>query len=180
MKCLFKATDETDEKKIFKLLLLIDLTELEKYIAQTRLQARRSFMLSAWVAICGSILLLTAIVLGIVLQVFHPGNSLNVAYLSAIAGIITQLISGIFFYFYNMTLRQINLFHSRLESSRKVCISLYLQSLITDSTTERNKAKLELIKFLVLAELSDQLDQTSEGKQNEKPHEVGTAPPTAA
>ena len=117
MKCLEEATNEEDEKKIFKLLLLIDLTELEKYIAQTRLQARRSFMLSVGVAICGSILLLAAIVLGILSQVLLKTQHLEIVYLSAIAGLITQFISGIFFYFYQMTLRQINLFHSRLESS---------------------------------------------------------------
>jgi hypothetical protein len=160
---------EDDEKKGFKDLLLMDLESLEAYITDTRIQARLSFILCVSVAICGSLLLFVALGLGIASQVAPHMPPIQIAYLSAVAGLITQFISGVFFYFYNMTLRQINLFHSQLESSRKVCISLYLQSLMAGSPTEQNNARLELIKLLASAGRSDQLDQASEGKQNKKP-----------
>lgn len=165
----------TDETKGFKSLLLMDLACLEAYISDTRIQALLSFRLCVAVAIFGSLLLLVAIVLGITSQLVPHMPPIQIAYLSAVAGLITQFISGVFFYFYNMTLRQINLFHAGLESSRKVCVSLYLQSLLKDSPEEQNKARLILIKLLASAGRSDQLDQASEGKQNKKPHEAETA-----
>ena len=158
--------DETDG---FKYLLLMDLESLEAYITDTRIQARLSFMLCVSICICGSLLLLVALGLGIASQLVPHMPPVQIAYLTGVAGIITQLISGVFFYFYNMTLRQINLFHSGLESSRKVCISLFLQSLMAGSPTEQNKARLELIKLLVPAGRSDQLDQADAWKQNKNP-----------
>lgn len=169
----------TDETKGFKSLLLMDLECLEAYISDTRMEALLSFRLSVAVAIFGSLLLLVAIGLGFASQQWplifpQERHYLDIANLSAVAGLITQFISGVFFYFYNMTLRQINLFHAGLESSRKVCVSLYLQSLLKDSPEEQNKARLILIKLLASAGRSDQLDQASEGKQNKKPHKAET------
>jgi len=176
-KCIQKGEDyrsrfenATDEAKGFKSLLLMDLECLDAYITDTRIQARLSFILCASICICGSLLLLVALGLGIASQLVPHMPPLQIAYLTGVAGIITQLISSVFFYFYNMTLRQINLFHSGLESSRKVCMSLYLQSLLKEPA-EQNKAKLTLIKLLASAGQSDQLDQANEGKQNKKPHE---------
>jgi hypothetical protein len=171
---------EDDEKNGFKYLLLMDLESLEAYITDTRIQAKLSFILCVFVAICGSLLLFVALGLGIASQVASHMPPIQIAYLSAVAGLLTQFISGVFFYFYNMTLRQINLFHSQLESSRKVCISLYLQSLMAGSPTEQNKARLELIKLLVSAGRSDQLDQADERKQNKKPYEAETTSSTSS
>src|SRR5258706_16316441 len=119
----------------------MDLEFLDAYITDTRIQARLSFRRCLFVALCGALLLFVAIGLGISSQVVPHMPPLQIAYLTGVAGIITQLISGVFFYFYNMTLRQINLFHSGLESSRKVCISLFLQSLMAGSPAEQNKAR---------------------------------------
>ena len=169
-----------DETKGFKFLLLMDLESLEAYITDTRIQARLSFRLCVGVAIFGSLLLFVAIGLGIASQVMPHMPPLQIAYLTGVAGIITQLISGVFFYFYHMTLRQINLFHSQLESSRKVCISLYLQSLMAESPTEQNKARLALIKLLASARRSDQFDHADEGETNKKPHEAETMSATSS
>lgn len=169
-----------DETKGFQYLLLMDLESLEAYITDTRIQARHSFRLCVFVALCGALLLFVAVGLGIASQVVPHMPPLQIAYLTAVAGIITQLISGVFFYFYQMTLRQINLFHSQLESSRKVCISLYLQSLMTGSPTEQNKAKLALIKLLASAGRLDQFDQADEGEINKKPHDDETMSATSS
>jgi hypothetical protein len=169
-----------DEIKGFKSLLLMDLESLEAYITDTRIQARHSFRLCVFVALCGALLLFVAIGLGIASQVVPHMPPLQIAYLTAVAGMITQLISGVFFYFYHMALRQINLFHSQLESSRKVCISLYLQSLMTESPSEQNKAKLALIKLLASAGRSDQFDHADEGETIKKPHEAETISATSS
>lgn len=165
-----------DEQDIFKLLLLMDVTALGKYIEQTQVHADQSFQLSKSVAIGGSCLLLFAIALGTCSQLLPGMHSLEIAYLSAIAGLITQLISGVFFYFYHMTLRQLNDFHAELEKSRKVCVSLFAQSQICDHA-HRDKAKLKLIELLAATR---QLEQAGKEKQHGKAHEVELASSTSA
>ena len=101
---------------------------------------------------------------------------LQVVYLSAIAGLIAQFISGVLFYFYNMTLQQLNQFHSKLEDSRRVCVGLFVLSRVND-TKYQDKAKLEIIKFLTSTK---QPEMVSKEKQNGKVHEAGTTSSTSA
>jgi hypothetical protein len=98
---------------IFKYTLLINQSALEGYIAQTRLQAHQSFQLSKIVAIVGFVILMISIGLS-VYYTSTGNNDLNPAYLSGVAGVITEFIAGIFFFLYNKTLQQINIFHDKL------------------------------------------------------------------
>lgn len=135
---------------IFKYLLLIDTSALEGYIAQTRLQAQESFDISKKIAIAGFVLIGFGILLGIISN-FIGNNLLDVGYLTSIAGILTEFISGVFFYLYNKTLQQINRFHDKLTASKECSMSLLASSSITD-TGKRDDAKAELCKLLLSEE----------------------------
>ena len=51
------------------------------------------------------------------------GNqNLNAAYLAGIAGVLTEFISGVFFFLYSKTLSQINLFHDKLVDMQKTAL----------------------------------------------------------
>lgn len=88
---------------VFKYLLLINTSALEGYIAQTRHQADQSFQLSQKVAVVGFVLITLGIVIGYYSNITGK-SSFETAYLSSIAGILTEFISGVFFYLYNKTL----------------------------------------------------------------------------
>lgn len=132
---------------VFKYMLLLNSSALEEYITQTRLQAEQSFYLSKIVAIVGFGVLLLGITIGIYSTFIGKGN-LEAAYLSAIAGIIIEFISGVFFYLYNKTLQQLNLFHNKLISSQFVAMSFMANSLIIDET-KRDESKIDLTKILM-------------------------------
>ena len=139
--------EKAEGDDIFKFILLLSTSALEEYIAQTRLQAEQSFQLSKIVALVGFGILLVGLILGIYSN-FSNRSGLDAAYLASIAGIIIEFISGVFFYLYNRTLQQLNLFHDKMISSQHVAVSFIANSLITDKI-KRDECKIDLSKLLM-------------------------------
>lgn len=115
---------------VYKYVLLINVSALEGYVAQARLQAQQSFNLSRFVAIAGFLIVALAIGLSVYLTIVGNQN-LNAAYLAGIAGVLTEFIAGVFFFLYSKTLTQINLFHDKLVDMQKT-------ALVHISETDRN------------------------------------------
>jgi len=132
---------------IFKYLLLINTAALEEYVAQTRLQAEQSFRLSRIVALLGFILLGVGIVFGFY-STLQGDQSLSAAYLASVAGLLVEFISGVFFYMFNKTLQQINLFHDKMISAQHVAVSFLANGLIADAS-QRDQLKGDLAKGLI-------------------------------
>ena len=145
---------------VFKFFLLINVASLEKYIAQTRIQAQLSFRLCKRVAQWSFILILFGVFIAIALPLLslfsakwpslgkitvHP---LEPAALVTLSGLITQFISSVFFYFYNRTLQQFNLFGDKLSTAQRVAISLLVNGAITDDAA-RNSSSAELAKAVL-------------------------------
>jgi hypothetical protein len=114
---------------IFKYILLMNTSALEEYITQTRLQAEQSFQLTKIVATAGFGLLVVGITLGIY-SAFLDRQGLDAAYLTFMAGIIIEFMSGVYFYLYNKTLQQLNLFHDKMISLELVSMSFISNSLL--------------------------------------------------
>ena len=112
---------------VYKYVLLINISALEGYVAQARLQAQQSFNLSRFVAITGFIIVAVAIGLSVYLTIIGNQN-LNAAYLAGIAGVLTEFIAGVFFFLYSKTLSQINLFHDKLVDMQKTALSHIAES----------------------------------------------------
>jgi hypothetical protein len=134
---------------IFKYLLLINTASLEEYVAQTRLQAEQSFRLSRIVALLGFVLLVVGIAFGFYTSL-QRDHSLSAAYLASVAGLLVEFISGVFFYMFNKTLQQINLFHDKMVSAQHVAVSFLANGLVADST-QRDQLKGDLAKGLISA-----------------------------
>ena len=142
-----EKVEAAEGEAVFKYLLLMDSASIEGYIAQTRLQAEQSFRLSKYVAVAGFILIAAGISLGIGASLLGTSN-LDAAYLASLAGILTEFISGVFFYLYNKTLQQINLFHDKMLISKQVVMSFLSNGLIEDAT-KRQETQAELSKILM-------------------------------
>src|SRR5260221_1148616 len=96
----------TDQDAIFKYFLLINLSAIESYVTAARLQSQSSFALCKKVAYLS--FLLIALGVGLGLLAWAQGKNLTVAQLTGLVGILTQVISWVFFYLYNQTLDQVN------------------------------------------------------------------------
>lgn len=139
--------ENAEGEMVFKYMLLLSTSTLETYILQTRIQADQSFKLSKTIAVVGFGVLLVGIALGIYSSLIGRG-SLEAAYLASIAGIIIEFMSGVFFYLYNKTLQQLNLFHNKIISSQHVAMSFMANSLIMDEK-KRDECKIDLTKMLM-------------------------------
>jgi hypothetical protein len=139
--------ESADGDDVFKYLLLIDVSALESYVALTRMQAEQSFQLCKRVAIVGFGIIAVGISMGI-LSGFYSEMKMEIAYLTSAAGILTEFISGVFFYLYNRTLQQLNLFHNKLAATQQMSMSLLANSLISDDT-KRDESKAELSRLLM-------------------------------
>lgn len=116
---------------VFKYILLINVAALEGYVAQTRVQAEQSFRLARIIASTGFAILAVGIVLAVYLSlVGRP--TLEAAYLTAISGVLTEFISGVFFYLYNRTLQQINRFHDKLVGMQQTSMAYLATGLVAD------------------------------------------------
>jgi hypothetical protein len=140
--------ESAKDDEVFRYLLLISTTALDKYIAQSRAQAEQSFNLAKTGAMGGLFLLLAGIGLGVLANVMGQPN-FTPAYLSAAAGAVTELIAGVLFYLYNRTLQQINVFHDKLVASQHVATAFLANSLVRDAD-KRDEQKGELAKTLML------------------------------
>jgi hypothetical protein len=119
----------------------------KEYVQQTRLQAEQSFRLSKRAAVAGLDLIVVGIALGIV-STFVTDAPLSAAYLSAVSGIVSEFISGVFFSLFNRTLQQLNRFHDKLLSSQHIAMSLHATSILTDEDS-RTKSVAELAAMLI-------------------------------
>jgi hypothetical protein len=115
---------------VYKYLLLLSTSELDRYVAQTLLQAQQSFRAARFVSLVGFILLAFGVGFGFYASV--KTKPIEPAYISAAAGALTQFISGVLFYLYNRTLRQVNLFHEKLFASQHISLSFLASSSLTD------------------------------------------------
>lgn len=165
---------------VFKYLFLLNFSELHQYISQTRLQAQQSFVLSVVTSVIGFVLVASGVILGIVSN-FVGGVTISTAYLSAISGILTEFISGVFFYLYSTTLRQLNLFHAKMVESENVSVSLLANSLISEAA-KKDEGMLQLSTALMKSAFAAE-KEISNTSRTETPTSPTPAPkdvPTAA
>lgn len=128
-----KLEEATTDVDVFKYLLLIDNEALEGYILLTKSQAEQSFRLSKWVAGAGFVIIAIGVSLGIAANL--QGANLDAAYLASVAGVLTEFIGGVFFYLYNKTLQQMNLFHDKLTASKQATLEYLAKSLESQKST---------------------------------------------
>jgi hypothetical protein len=80
------------------------------------------------VAVVGFVIIAIGVSLGIGATLMGNSN-LSAAYLSSLAGILTEFIAGVFFYLYNRTLQQMNVFHDKLIASKQLALNYLAESL---------------------------------------------------
>jgi uncharacterized membrane protein len=97
------------------------------------------------VAFGGFVVIAVGVLLGIYKSFVAPAETRNAAYLASLAGVLTQFISSVFFYFHNRTLQQFNLFSDKLAETQDSAISLLANSSIIDQT-KRDDCRAELVK----------------------------------
>jgi hypothetical protein len=111
-----KLEGASSPMEAFRYVYLINNKSIEKYVLQSRIQSQDAFKLSKNVALAGFVVLVAGIGIGIASQ--FTDNALSTAYLASIGGVLTEFIAGVFFWMYNRTLQQINVFYQGMMSQQ--------------------------------------------------------------
>ena len=131
------------EQPYFDRLVEINVRNLGEYYALVKAHAENSFRVSLWVGLLGFALIAIGLIFG-----FSNPTNLPIAYVSTAAGAVTELISGVFFYLYNSTVRQMKEYHDSLLDIQNVLLSF---KIVEDIPDPQEKAKMveQMLSYLL-------------------------------
>jgi hypothetical protein len=101
-------------------LMLKNVAELKEYYIINKQQARKSFSSALFACIMGFVLFSAGVILA------YLDISKNVIPYTTVAGVVIEIISGLFFWLYNKAIKQINIFHSTLLETQKFLTAVHL------------------------------------------------------
>ena len=139
----FLGTKEEDD--YFSRLVTINVTNLKEYYLLVKVHTNKSFigaLLAGFVGLC-------FITYGLFVGTTGQGN-VDIAYISAGSGVFIEFISGIFFYLYNKTVRQLKEYHDSLIDVQNVLLSFKLVDKVTDDDKQADMLA-KMIEFLATA-----------------------------
>lgn len=127
----------------FDSLVNINVDNLSDYYTLVKVHTNKSFTLCCMSSISGFIL----IVLGLV-AIYLNKDLENISYVVTASGIIVEVISGLFFYLYNKTVRQLKDYHDSLLNVQNILLSFKLIE-STSNDVEKFAMIKSMIDFLV-------------------------------
>lgn len=116
---------------------------LREYYHLVRVHTSNSFRVSLFAGVVGFLLIAAGLTIG-----FNAGaEARDIAYLSAASGLFIEFISGVFFFLYSGTVRQLKAYHDSLLDVQDVLLSLKLIEGLEDDA--RSRMIGEMLKFLM-------------------------------
>ncbi|HKM52848.1 MAG TPA: hypothetical protein VJY33_05505 [Isosphaeraceae bacterium] len=105
------------EKDFFNNLVKINFKYIDKYYLQTQIQADKAFTMCVVAAFIGF-----AVVIAGVVQMYI--GKLQPAYVTTVAGVLSQFIAAVFFYLYNKTMLKMAEYHRKLVLTQNIGLAL--------------------------------------------------------
>jgi hypothetical protein len=152
-----KATKEDEEinKEVDRIVKIIDdrttdvlalmiknVAELREYYVINKQQARNSFSAALTISILGFLLFAS----GLILTYILPEKQGIIQYSTA-GGAIVEIIAGLFFWLYSKAIKQINIFHTSLQSTEKFLTAIQLVEKI--SPEQRDSSYRGIIEKII-------------------------------
>jgi small-conductance mechanosensitive channel len=134
----------------FDRLVQINLVNLDDYYRLVKVHTNNSFRIATSAGVVGFLL----IVFGLIIGFFDKEvGTQGLTYISAGSGVLTEFISGIFFYLYNRTVRQLKSYHDSLLVVQNILLSFKIIEDIKDET-EKVKVAGKMLEYLMASGLS--------------------------
>lgn len=93
--------------------------EMREYYVISKQQANKSFISALFICFTG----VAIYIIGIFSYIFL-GKDINI--ISVISGTVVEIISGLFFWLYKNTIKQLEIYHKRLELTEKYLIAYHM------------------------------------------------------
>jgi hypothetical protein len=137
----------TETPSYFDKLVRINIENLAEYYSLIKVHTNNSFRISAISGVVGFLL----IVIGLVTGFANVTETQYLAYVITGAGILIEFISGIFFYLYNRTIRELKGYHDSLLVVQNILLSFKIIEEITD---DQQKATMlgKMLEFLMTSQ----------------------------
>lgn len=137
-----KKIQEQVDYDIFKLLYKNVRESTEYYIISKR-QANKSFALAIISCVFGIVIYICGFLIAAILNK-------DIAILTTIAGTVVELVSGLSFWVYNKSLKQLNEYHRRLSSTEKYLTAIQMADKL--ELSEKTKMYRWIIERVMLAD----------------------------
>lgn len=138
------STDEEKPPSYFDSLVKINVENLAEYYNLVKVHTNNSFRASLLAGVIGFGLILIGVIAG-----FGGAETATPAKLAAVSGVVTEFISGVFFYLYNRTVRQLKEYHDSLLDVQNVLLSLKLVNETEDAVAKREMTA-RMCEFLMV------------------------------
>jgi tetrahydromethanopterin S-methyltransferase subunit G len=134
----------TDNPTYFGSLVELNVLNLASYYELVKTHTEKSYGTTIRICLFGFFLIVAGLVLGFV----DYANALLISITATASGILTEIISGVFFYLYNRTIQQMKEYHNSLLTVQNILLSF---KLIEDTKDENEKAKIvgEMVAHLM-------------------------------
>jgi hypothetical protein len=127
------SSPQNRQVSYFDSLVKINIDNLAEYYSLIKVHTNNSFRASLIAAYVGFVFILIGVIAG-----FWGAATATPAILAAASGIIIEFISGVFFYLYNKTVRELKGYHDSLLSVQNVLLSLKLVSDTEDASARKD------------------------------------------
>lgn len=131
------------EPSNFDSLVNINVENLGDYYKMVKIHTNKSFLLSCMACIAGFVLILLGI-----FGLYIDNRLEGISYIVTGAGVIVELVSSLFFYLYNKTVRQLKDYHDSLLDVQNILLSFKLIETTTE-VNEKSSMIKSMIEFLV-------------------------------
>lgn len=134
----------TEKPTYFESLVEINVLNLSSYYELVKTHTDKSYRTTVRICLFGFFLIVAGLIIGFV----DYKNALLISITATASGILTDLISGVFFYLYNRTIQQMKEYHNSLLTVQNILLSF---KLIEDTKDENEKAKIvgEMVAHLM-------------------------------
>lgn len=143
----FKNTKEPLE--YINELVEINVTRLDEYYNEVKRHTVYSFSFTLAVGLVGFSLIVVGIFLG------YDGERMTTAYLAGISGILIEFISGVFFYLYNKTVKQLKLYHDNLIDLQNTLLSFQLIERVS-KPEDKDSIISKIVDYLIGKQIASQ------------------------
>jgi len=127
-----------------------NVAELKGYYTINKQQARSAFSSAIFICFLG----FTIFAVGVVITYLSPFRKSVIPY-STLAGAIVEVISGLFFWLYSQSVKQINVFHDRLIETQRYLAAI--QIVRNMSKSNRDKVYANIVDKLMKTKKSSRI-----------------------
>ena len=130
------AEKSKEENQDIRALMFENLKELKEFYVICKQQIRKSFSAAMFSCFAGFVLFVLAVI------IFLLGGNNSASLTAGLSGAIVEIVSGLYFWMYRETSKQLGKYHKRLEATEKYLIALQIIEMLPEGNRNEQYGKL--------------------------------------